>query len=309
MHIRDGLLLLFLCFAAGVAAQSANAVFDRNAVETGDTFVLRVMVTGVSAEPGKVDFSPWRDLLPSDNVLSQSAWTRTGGRWVRQFTLITFDSATLRLPPLKILLRSGDSMLSNPLDLAVKPTYATTDVSDAETIRDIQREPLLWTDYWPWGLGGVLLLLLMIWLLRKKKPKPAVAVHLPPQPAPVVPPHQLALQKLNILEQKQLWKHGEVEQFYAELSLIVREYLEGRFGIPALESTTREILPLIKKAGFPDNLDGVLRELLQKSDLTKYAQHPPSQTFHEKALHMARQLVLATTPHNPQSAIHNPQSK
>ena len=297
MNLQIGLIVICLQLAIGASAQSsARAVFDRNVVETGDTFVLRVLVTGVSAKPGKVDFSPWRELLPADNILSKSDWTRTGGRWLSQFTLIAFDSAGLALPPLKIALKAGDTLRSNPLELTVKPTYATPDVGDAETIRDIRREPVVWTDYWPWALGAVLALALAIWLLRRKKPKPVVAMQVPVPPPPVVPPHQAALQKLTILEQKQLWKHGGVEQYYAELSLIVREYLENRFRIPALESTTREILPLLKATGFPENLKDVLREILHESDMTKYAKHPPPGHFHEKVLNMARQLILATTP-------------
>ncbi|HRI62147.1 MAG TPA: BatD family protein [Saprospiraceae bacterium] len=296
MNFQNGVLFICLQFAIGAAAQSsANAVFDRTVVETGDTFVLRVAVTGARTEPGKVDFSPWRDLLPADNILSRSGWSRTGGRWVSQYTLIAFDSASLQLPPLKIVLHLGDTLRSNALALTVKPTYATADVSEAETIRDIQREPVVWTDYWPWALGVILLSVLITWLLRRKKPKPVVLVQTQAPLPPVIPPHQIALQKLTILEQKQLWKKGVIEPFYAELSLIVREYLEGRFKIPALESTTREILPLLKTVGFPDNLNGVLREILHESDMTKYAQHPPPEQFHAKALDMARQLILATT--------------
>ena len=296
MNLHIGLFLLCLYFTFDAVAQgNANAVFDKAVVETGDTFVLRVMVTGVRSEPGKVDFSSWRDLLPPENILSRSGWTRTGGRWVSQYTFIAFDSAGLQLPPLKILMPPRDTLRSNPLELTVKPTYATSDVSKAETIRDIRREPGSWMDYWPWALGTILLIVLIIWWLRRKKPAPAVVYQAPAPVAPVVPPNQVALQKLTVLEQKQLWKKGSIEPFYAELSLIVREYLEGRFNIPALESTTREILPLLKTAGFPDNLNGVLREILHESDMTKYAQHPPPEQFHAKALDMARQLVMATT--------------
>ncbi len=297
MNFQNGVLFICLQFAISAAAQSsANAVFDKTSVETGDTFVLRVTLTGVRTEPGKVDFSPWRDLLPADNILSRSGWSRSSGRWVSQYTLIAFDSAGLQLPPLKIFLHTGDTLRTNALALTVKPTYATADVSEAETIRGIQREPVLWTDYWPWALSAILFLVLITWWLRRKKPKPAVVVQTQAPPPPVIPPHQTALQKLTILEQKQLWKQGVIEPFYAELSLIVREYLEGRFKIPALESTTREILPLLTNAGFPDHLNGVLREILHESDMTKYAQHPPPEKFHAKALDMARQLILATTP-------------
>ena len=87
MRFQNGLLFINLLFAFGASAQgSANAVLDKTVVETGDTFVLRVMVTGARTEPGKMDFSAWRNLLPADNVLSRSGWSRSGGRWVSELS-------------------------------------------------------------------------------------------------------------------------------------------------------------------------------------------------------------------------------
>ncbi len=296
--MKNGILALLLFCSLGIAAQgSVNAVFDKNTVETGDTFVLRVMVANATAEPGKVDFSTWKELLPEENILSQSRWSRTGGRWVKQFTLIAFDSARLELPPLKVFLRSGEAVASNPLEITVKPTYATADVNVAEPIRDIQREPTLWTDYWPYAAGAVFLFGLIYWFSKRKKPKQAPAVQAAPPPLPTVPPHETALRQLAILEKQKLWKQGKLEQFYAELSLVVREYLENRFSVPALESTTREILPMLKSKGFPENLNGALKEILHQADMAKYAQNPPPDEFHEKALDEARRLVKATSPH------------
>ncbi len=294
MHSRLLVATLFGGFTfAAVAQGSANAAFNRNTVEAGDTFTLRVMVTATNGEPGKVDFTPWREMLPADNILAQSGWSRNGGRWVRNFTLVAFDEADLQLPPLKVFLHSGEAVASNPLSLTVHALDAPADVNEAEPIRDIQREPELWTDYWPWALGGVVVLAFLWWIARRKSPEPVVVA--PPPPAPAVQPHQLALQQLSILEQQQLWKKPDgIEPYYARLSLIVREYLENRFGIPALESTTREILPLLKNKGFPENLHGALREILQESDMTKFARNPPPEHYHEKALNLARQLIMAS---------------
>jgi hypothetical protein len=298
MKMKNGILTLLLFCALGAAAQgSVNVVFDKNTVEAGDTFVLRVMVANVSAEPSKVDFSTWKELLPEENILSQSRWVRTGGRWVRQFTLIAFDSASLQLPPLKVFLRSGEAVASNPLVITIKPTYATADVSTAEPIRDIHREPPLWADFWPYAVGAIFLFGLIYWFSKRKKPKPAPIVPTSP-PTPMIPPHERALRQLAILEKQKLWKQGKLEQFYAELSLIVREYLENRFSVSALESTTREIVPMLKSKGFPENLKDTLHQILHVADMAKYAQNPPPEEFHEKALDEARRLVKATSPHS-----------
>ncbi len=289
-------LLLAYCLLpfSGYAQTSASAILNRPVVETGDTFTLRVLVGGTQVEPKKVDFAAWyATSFSPENVLSQSAWSRSGGRWVQEFTLITFDSATLRLPPLTVRLHLRDSVLTNPLELAVRPTSAKADVRTAETIRDIRREPVHWTDYWLEALCVALFVSLVVWYFRRKKTPPPVLPSTPPPPPPT-PVHELILEQLAALERQKLWKQGQVVQFYAELSLIVRTYLERRFGVAALESTTREILPMLKNTDFPSGQSEALRNLLQEADMAKYADRLPPEQSCENAIAAARRLVIAT---------------
>jgi hypothetical protein len=96
------------------------------------------------------------------------------------------------------------------------------------------------------------------------------------------------------LEKQKPWEKGEVLPFYVSLSLILREYLEKRFGIPALESTTREILPMLKNGELTETMREALREILESADVAKYADWPPEGHFHQKNLASARRLVEAT---------------
>jgi len=283
---------IFCCLTCAASAQSsASAVLDRNMVETGDTFGLRVLVAGTNVAPQRVDFSAWKGLLPPENVLSQSAWTRSGGRWMRHITLIAFDSGTLQLPPLTVRNHLGEAVPTNPLQLTVYPTPAN--VENADPIRDIRREPIHWTDYWLEALTVLLLLTLIGWYFRRKKPKPVAVVVAVPRPTPVVPPHEVALQKLEVLERQKPWKHGTVEQFYADLSMIVREYLEKRFSVPALESTTREIIPMLAQTNFDQKFSKPLREILYEADMAKYAQQLPAEQACENSVKAVRRLLVA----------------
>jgi hypothetical protein len=288
------LFVLCLAIAAGLSAQAvANAVLNKTMVETGDTFTLRILVHNAPAEPLKVNFAAWAPFITTENILAESKWSRTGRRWQREYTLLVFDSAQLSLPSLDVILRNGEKILTNSVQLTVSPTPAGTEVSDAETIRDIVREPTLWTDYWPWA-AGALAAMFLLYFFRKKKPQPMpVAVAAPPPPQ--APPHEITLQQLAALEQQKPWKNGRTDQFYAELSMILRTYLERRFQIPALESTTREILPLLKTTDFPDQQSKTLQEVLYQSDMAKFAQQPPSEQAHEKNLHNARKVVMASS--------------
>lgn len=297
-HIRNvsQALIFSLIWSSSVFGQvTANAVFNPERVETGDTFSLRVLVSGTNVAPKEVEFAAWDSLLPVKNVLARSEWRRSGPQWVRHFTLIAFDSASLQLPPLVVRLHLGEAIPTNPLQLTVAPTPATADLSDMETIRDIRREPAMWLDYWPWGAGALALLLVLRWLTRRRKPRRPATVPTAPAPAgPPVPAHQHALSQLALLEKQQLPQKGEFNAFYTSLSLILREYLEQRYGIAALESTTREIAQILASGQFPKNLLGRLEDLLNKTDWVKYASTLPPPAYHEIALQEAREIVKNT---------------
>lgn len=294
MIYKITLFLFCLALSTGLSAQAvANAVLNKTIVETGDTFTLRILVHNAPAEPLKVDFTSWAPFVTTENIVSESQWSRTGRRWQREYTLLVFDSAQLALPSLNVILRNGEKLPTNTVNLTVNPTPAGAEVSEAETIRDISREPTRWTDYWPWAAGGLVVLLLH-YFFGRKKPKPVqVAIAAPPPPQ--APPHEITLQQLAALEQQKPWKNGKTDQFYADLSMIIRTYLERRFQVPALESTTKEIMPLLKKTDFPDQQSKILQEVLYQSDMAKFAQSPPSEQAHEKNLHNARKVVMASS--------------
>ncbi len=288
-------ILVFICSTqpGRLDAQvKASASFDLTRVEAGDTFSLRVLVAGVRVAPKRVSFAAWQKQIPADNILSRSDWNRSGTQWVKRFTLITFDSAELVLPPLTVQLHLNDTVQTNPLQLLVTAPRASSEVQDMVAIRDIQREPELWYDYWPWGLGAALILVLLYWFFPKTKKRAQPAQQPVQQAPPTVPPHEIALQKLATLEKEKPWLKNQHLAYYSELSIIVREYLEKRYGILALESTTREIAHLLKKTNFPETQKPALDFLLQQTDLVKYAEIQPPESYHEQALGKAKNLIV-----------------
>lgn len=296
---------LFFCISLFLLSQpilgqaTANATFDPAKIETGDTFALRVLITGSNVEPVRVDFGAWASLFPAQNILSKSEWRRSGPQWVQQFTLIAFDSTTLELPPLIIHDHLGNSIPTNPLQLTVTPTKSSAEIADMDDIREIVREPGTWIDFLPELLGVLCLVLGVIWYLRKRKqktkPKPVVQA---PEPVfvPVTPAHLLALQKLQRLANEKPWAKGEEMSYYVSLSMIVREYIERRYKVAALESTTMEIMELLKTVAFPAPLEKSLENLLNRTDFVKFAGTIPPKDTHEKNLLVAQEIIEKTQP-------------
>lgn len=291
------LLLALLLLAPSLLAQKTDAVasFDSGYVETGNPFVLHLSVPGHLGQPANVDFSPWETLLPAQNILGATGWQNRHDRWTNDISLITFDSAQLWLPPLGISLSDGTTVQTNPLELNVLPTPSPDELAEMHSIKNIQLEPANWTDFLlPFGFIGaaVLVLALAVWwfLLRKKKSG------LLGERVLRLPPHELALRQLAELERRQYWQQGAIKTYYSELSRVVREYLEHRFRVPALESASDDIPRLLADKNLPEPLHNALAELLHWADLAKFAKAVPPEHFHAQALREARRLVEQTLP-------------
>ncbi|MFN0015062.1 MAG: hypothetical protein ACKVU2_10975 [Saprospiraceae bacterium] len=290
--------LVLLALPSGAQTADALAAFDSGYVETGNPFVLHLSVPENLGQPDEVDFSSWETLLPAQNRLHATDWQRRDGRWIKDMMLVAFDSADLWLPPLGISLANGNIVQTNPLEIKVLPSPAPGDLSGMNGIKDIQREPANWRDFLlPFAIiaAGLLVLALAVWwfLLRKKK-SGLLAEHFHQ-----LLPHELALRQLTELELHRYWQQGQVKAYHSELSHIVREYIERRFHVPALESATEDILLLLDGKGLPNPLQVSLAELLRWADLVKFAKAEPPEHFHAQALREARRLVEQTRPMAP----------
>lgn len=168
------------------------------------------------------------------------------------------------------------------------------------------------------GVLGALLLGLLIGLLVyrawRRRPQVAPVVPLPP-------PERVARERLAALERSDLLARGLFKEFYLELSGILREYLERRFGIDATAQTSSELVealydrrgrphqpPLDPPAGLSRGelvrawatLQRLRREELEsffdEADLVQFALYQPSAQELVGIFAAARSLVERTTP-------------
>lgn len=288
--------LSLLCALPALSAQTqAVARLDSNLAETGNPFRLHISVPDAAGKPLQLDFSAWKDVVPEKNILKQSGWHIEGEGWINDLTLIVFDAAdTLMLPGLSIRFDGGGTARCNPVELRVVPTPSPDDPVDMHGIKDIHREPVMWIDYLPWalGVGGVLLLLiLMYWLANRRQRRKTISRGLG------LPPHELARRKLAALAKKELWQNGLTKNYYAELTFIIREYVQQRFSVPALESSTTETIRRLKNSpDFPQFMLPALQDVLQQADLVKFAKARPPASFNEQAIQTAHIIVEQTVP-------------
>ena len=105
---------------------------------------------------------------------------------------------------------------------------------------------------------------------------------------------QKALSALTQLRTQQLWQKGEIKEYQSRLTYIIREYLENRYEVSALESTTDEIVKNIRSANIDLTDIDSLKRILQVADLVKFAKAKPDESIHDTFMDEAEEFVTRT---------------
>ncbi len=103
-----------------------------------------------------------------------------------------------------------------------------------------------------------------------------------------------ALASLERIKEQQIWKENKVKEYYSEISDTIRLYIEERFQVHALESTTDEIMTAFRSQVVDKESKDKLMQLLMLSDLVKFAKQFPIEIEHNLTLQNAFDFVNTT---------------
>jgi len=279
---------------------TVRASIDTTDMLIGDHLPLNVEVS--HPDDVRVFWPAWLDTLGRMEIVSRTEPDSiTEGSNITQtqtLYLTAFDSGAYQIPPLNFYYTSSYSndtlyKSTNPQDVFVHTVPVDT-AQAIKPIKTIQPVPITFREILPWVLVTFIILAIVgaviYWNYLRKKRKPLMVIN----KEPVIPPHEVALKKLDLLEHKKLWQEGRVKEYYVELTEIVREYLEGRYRILALESTTEEIIEDLRNKDITAEQMAQLQDLLQRADLTKFARFRPGPEENRKGLDVSRNFVQMT---------------
>ena len=153
----------------------------------------------------------------------------------------------------------------------------TNAVEDIRDIKGLVPVPFNW--WWLVLLIFFLLLVLaFVWWRKRRQPTTATETVAPPTPL------EIAMAALQRLREADL----PVEEFYTRLSDIVRQFIEGGYGLHAPERTTEEFLA---EASLPERHLVLLRTFLVEADLVKFARYRPGKEDMQRAFAAAENFV------------------
>lgn len=213
----------------------------------------------------------------------------------RSYTLTSFDTGQYVIPQYELKTKTGSfktpELVLTIASVAVDTTKGVYDIKQPFQVSYSWAEWL--KDNWPKIAFPVLAILVIgaiIWYLRKR-PKKEVLVK-PTQP--VKPEHVIALDKLYALREQKLWQNNRTKEYYSEISDIMRDYLERRYGISANEQTTDEILASLRYMDITETDRAKLKQVLVLADLVKFAKEKPLSNENEQSINAAIDFVLKT---------------
>jgi hypothetical protein len=306
MHHKRQILFFsfFLLLAGRSVGQQAEAKLDTTSILIGDQIRLTLSLScpkqAVIVWPHVGDTLTSKiEVVRKSSLDSLVAADQSGLKtFSQQITITSFDSGYFAIPPFTILFKNpGDAEYkateTDPLLLEVR----TVQVDLTKEIKDIKsplKAPVTFRELLPWILGFIGLCLVaygIIYYIRKrKKAEPLLQIRKKPE----LPPHVIALDALESLRAKKLWQSGKIKEYHTELTDIIRTYIENKFHIPAIEMVTDEILGGIERAVASPETKGKLRDMLQLSDLVKFAKERPLPDEEEKTLNYAIDFVRDT---------------
>ena len=306
MHFFRYILPFLLLLACPLSAQqstnrtvNARAELARKEIVIGDQLYLDI---NISAPPGTVVYpiptAAVNDLPGTEVIEDEGLRTvaETPELLLEQRFLITsFDTGYVSIPALAIYFDDAngrrDTVYTNDLLLTVKGALVSAE-DDILPIKPIIEEKRNWTDYW-W-LYLIVLAVVAGFAFREYRRRRTLPAPAPPPPPPA---HVRAMDELDALQERKLWQSGQTDAYYVELTRILRTYLEGRYRLPAMEMTSKQITHNLKeRVGLEASHRDELAELLQLSDLVKFAKATPPEELHPRSLERVRDFVRDTAP-------------
>ncbi len=297
------LILVFVCISAFSSAQihSVQAKIDSTTLLIGQQTQIHLEV--VQQADANVQFPIIADSIKGGlEVVNRSKLDTTkledGNLKINSsITVTAFDSALYYIPSF-VFSSGNDTVFTNPLTLKVLPVAVDTANAKIYDIKPIYDAPIDWV-YVAMVVGIILLVIgigVFAFILIRKYLKDKNQSE-EEEEVIIVNPFEHAMTELERIRNEKIWQQGKVKDFYTELTDVLREYIELRYHISALEMTSDEVLSMIKSGKILDSeQEQILSQVLKLADLVKFAKWTPELKENDQSLENAVLFVEKTKP-------------
>lgn len=269
-------------------SQSATLSLENSNIKIGEQTLLELELLYYKTDSDTINWPEFDNYLTNSieiiekgrvdslNIVCDS--TVCPGRRKQTFIITSFEVGQQIIPAIKFTVNDSD-YYSDPIPLFVETVAidTTKGIYDIYDIYEVEyplteRAADFTKEYWHWFL--ILALLVVIYILYKKYKNRPEEEYIAPKI--IIPAHITALETLNQLKKEKGWEQDNRKKYYSQLTDAVRQYLEDRFNIQALEQTTTEIIRDLKFADITKDEKLFLKQILQQADFVKFAKFKPT---------------------------------
>ncbi|MEZ4875967.1 MAG: hypothetical protein R2805_00200 [Flavobacterium sp.] len=274
------IILFFLLLSNVLFAQKVTTSIDSTKKKIGSEFKL-TLKTEVDTT-AKVTFPKNKTFGRLEVLESYKIDTvKKGSRYelIKKYGLTQFDSGKYLIPSIPVLI-NGKKVFSDSIKIEIADVKVDTLKQKMYDIKNIIQVDKPIGNWWIYvliliAIGGIGYLVYYFIKKKQAEPKPEIVIFT----SPIEKATTLLLQ----LETKELWQKGEIKDYYSELTDIARNYIEEEIKIPAMESTTSELIEGLRNAARQKKLKlsnetvENLEKVLKQADLVKFAKSIPVQ--------------------------------
>jgi hypothetical protein len=273
-------------------SQTLGQHISTDTLKVGDTFTFNIIL--------KKDRSYDEVIYPDSAAFSKNIQLRSrkifrvaGFKDSLQYKLQFWGTADTTMTALPVkLVSNGDTttMYTQPVKLHFQSVLKSKNTK-FRPLKPIFAFAIAW---WPYlaGFLGLLLLIEIGYLLYKKyraQPEPESRPEFNAEP--FLNPLKELKNNLNQLKDIPLQTNEQFEQFYVDLGDAIRLYFERMYDIPALESTSREIIYDLDRKVVDERLINQTRFVLREADMVKFAKFTPTKKHAEKTYQKAEEFL------------------
>jgi len=210
--------------------------------------------------------------------------------------VVPFNVGHVTIPPIRVFYVTETGLkgeIESDSSLIYVMSVLPEEVSDIRPLKPNIRAP---SDLVSYMLLGALFCILAVAVTlavrianRRRKRQPVVKFIPPLRPA-----HEIAFEELDRIATLNLLARGRFKEYYSILSETVKRYAGNRYGFETMDLTTTELVRDMSGREISSSVVGDFKNLLERSDLVKFAKFVPPYDEMESAIEAGRELVRKT---------------
>lgn len=290
-------IFLALFIAVFVPLESYSQTLEQHissdTLKVGDTFTFNIILKKDRSYDEVI--YPDSSSFPKDiGLRSRRVYRAASFEDSLQYKLQFWGNSDTTLPSMPVkLISNGDTtiMYTQPVELHFRSVLK----GKSDKLRPLKPIFAFAAATWPYLVGtlGILLILgLFSYYVYKKYINQEEPVEKPRFTAdPFLNPLKELKKNINRLKEVPLDSVEHFEQFYIDLGDAIRLYFERMYSIPAMESTSREIIHDLDRKMVDQRLINQTRYVLRDADMVKFAKFTPTKEHARKTYQKAEEFL------------------